>query len=123
MGRVFYNKLIRDNIPDKIKSLNETCDVRSITDEQEFHQELLKKVAEEASALSTVSTREEFLSEYADLSIVLDELLKQQEISETELQEAIAKNREKKGGFTKKLFLHWSSDESYKSNETPQGMK
>ena len=122
-GKVFYNKLVRDLIKDKIEGKGESCDVRAIHDDQEFEQELLKKVAEEAQALSKVRSRKEFLSEYADLMVVLDALTKLLDVSEAELQVAMAENIEKKGFYNERHFLHWSDDTNYKSNETPQGIK
>lgn len=122
-GRVYYNKLIRDKIPDKIRGLGEQCEVRELTDDQEFEQELLKKVAEEAGALSRARSRNDLLDEFADLMEVLDALRAHEKISEEELKAARAKNESKKGAFTKRHFLHWSSDMNYKSNETPQGLK
>lgn len=98
-------------------------EVRNIEDDQEFEQELLKKVAEEAIGLSHARSRDEFLSEYADLMAVLDALTSLQEISEAEIQVAIKENTKKKGGFKKRFYLHWSEDSDYKSNETPQGLK
>ena len=74
MARVYYNKLVRDRIKEKIESKGESCEVRAITDEAEFEQELLKKIVEEAHALAHVRTREGFLQEYADLMVVLDAL-------------------------------------------------
>lgn len=121
--RVFYNKLIRDGIPDKIAKNGEEFEVRTLSDDQEFEQELLKKVNEEAGALSHVRTREDFLAEYADLMVVLDALTKHLEFSEADIKLALEENMMKKGGFAKRLFLLWSSDSAYKSNETPQGLK
>lgn len=122
-GRVFYNKLIRDGIPKKIQENKGEYEVRPIADDGEFQQELLKKVKEEAGALSSVRSREDFLSEYADLMVVLDTLTRQMELSEADIKLALTENIEKKGGFKERLFLHWSSDTDYQSNETPQGIK
>ncbi len=122
MKKVYYNKLIRDNILQKIKSNNEDCDVRELGDE-EFEQELLKKINEEANGLSRARSRGEFLDELADLDIVIDEIKSIQGITPDEVLEAKKKNLDRKGGFSKKLFLNWSSDSDYKSNETPQGIK
>ncbi len=122
-GKVYYNKLIRDGIEAKIRSKGELCEVRTIEDSQEYEQELLKKVAEEAGALSRVRSKEAFLDEYADLHAVLTELTDVMGVTEEEVQTACAVNLEKKGGFKKRLFLHWSSDGNYQSNETPQGVK
>lgn len=123
MKRVYYNKLVRDRIQEKIEGKGEQCEVREITNDQEFHQELLKKVIEEASGLSMARTREDFLGEYADLMVILDALTREMEFSEADIKTAITENLEKKGGYTKRHFLHWSSDSEYKSNETPQGVK
>jgi predicted house-cleaning noncanonical NTP pyrophosphatase (MazG superfamily) len=122
MSRVYYNKLIRDAIPEKIKENGETCEVRVIEDGQEFEQELLKKVMEEAQGLSKTRSREAFLSEYADLAVVLDALTKTLEFSEADIKLAIEENVKEKGRFDKRLFLNWSSDEGYKSSESPQGI-
>lgn len=44
-NRVYYNKLVRDGIKEKIEKKGEACEVRMIVEVQEFQQELLKKVA------------------------------------------------------------------------------
>lgn len=123
MGRVYYNKLVRDNIKAKIEGKGELCEVREIIDNQEYEQELLKKVIEEASALAHTRDRAEFLQEYADLMVVLDALTAMMEFSEADIKTAIAENVAKKGLYKNRHFLHWSADGDYKSNETPQGIK
>ncbi|HCC04900.1 TPA: phosphoribosyl-ATP pyrophosphohydrolase, partial [Patescibacteria group bacterium] len=47
--RIYYNKLVWDNVPDLIKEKGKECEVRTLDDE-EFEIELMKKVEEEASA-------------------------------------------------------------------------
>jgi len=121
MRRVYYNKLVRDRIPEKIDAKEEAYEVREIADTAEYQQELLKKVKEEASALAHVTDRFEFLAEYADLMVVLDALTAHMEFSEADIKTALSENVEKKGLYKKRLFLHWSEDSTYKSNETPQG--
>jgi len=123
MSSVFYNKLIRDRIPEKITSQGEACEVRAITDDEEYQQELLKKVTEEAAGLAQARSREDFLREYADLSIVLDALTAHLDFSPADISLALKESMEKKGGFKERLFLHWSDAGTYKSNETPQGVQ
>ena len=120
--KVFYNKLVRDAIKDKIEGKGELCEVRVITDDAEYQQELLKKITEEAAALVMVRSREEFLDEYADLMVVLDALTAQLEVSEADIQVAIKENVERKGLYKNRHYLHWSADSDYQSNETPQGI-
>ena len=122
-GKVFYNKLIRDGVPSKITRNGGEYEIRKIQDTSEFQQELLKKVSEEAKGLAHSRTRDEFLQEYADLMVVLDSLTKEMELSEADIKTAIEENMEKKGGFNDRVFLHWSTDDTHKSNETPQGIK
>ncbi len=123
MKRVYYNKLVRDGIKDKIEGKGEQCEVRAIEDVDEFQQELLKKVSEEAQALSHVGSRKEFLEEYADLMVALDALTALMEFSEADIKTALTENIGKKGFYKERHFLHWSEAGEYKSNETPQGMQ
>ncbi len=120
--RVYYNKLIRDNVPDMIHAKREACEVRQITDVQEFQQELFKKIKEEANSLAMVRTKEEFLAEYADLMMVFDTIMGQLEITPEEVAAARNENLLKKGGFKHQYYLLWSEDVGYESNESPQGI-
>ncbi len=122
MSKVYYNKLVRDGIKAKIERNGETCEVRVLTDDAEFEQELLKKVREEAEGLAKAKNRQEFLEEYADLMAVLDALTAHLEISEADIRVAITENVTKKGLYKNRHFLHWSSAGEYQSNETPQGL-
>lgn len=122
MKKVYYNKLVRDTIKSTIEGKGESCEVRIIEDTAEFQQELLKKVVEEANALSHTRNRAEFLAEYADLMVVLDALTQQLEFSEADIKTAVAENVARKGLYKSRHFLHWSADNGYKSNETPQGL-
>ena len=123
MSKVYYNKLVRDHIKAKIEGKGEECEIRTITDDQEFQQELLKKVVEEAGALAHTRNRGEFLQEYADLMVVLDALTNLMEFSEADIKTAMTENVTKKGLYKNHHFLHWSADSDYQSNETPQGIK
>lgn len=120
--RVYYNKLVRDNIPDKIRAKGEACEVRLVTDMQEFQQELMKKIKEEAASLSMTRTKEEFLDEYADLMLVLETITEQLGVTASEISQVRADNLLKKGGYKHQHFLVWSEDVGYSSNESPQGI-
>lgn len=122
LTRVYYNKLIRDNIPSKIEAKHQQCEYRKITDVQELQQELFKKIKEEASSISMVRDKKEFLEEYSDLMTVLETLINQLEISREEVIEARKENLIRKGGYKHGYFLLWSADVDYQSNESPQGI-
>jgi predicted house-cleaning noncanonical NTP pyrophosphatase (MazG superfamily) len=120
--KVYYNKLVRDGIQAKIEGKGEACEVREITDDAEFQQELLKKVREEAEGLAKIRDRKEFLDEYADLMVALDALAALLEFSEADIKLALEENISRKGRYSNRHFLHWSDDAGYRSNETPQGI-
>lgn len=122
INRVYYNKLIRDNIPAKIEAKHQKCDIRKITDVQELQQELFKKIREESDSLAMCRTKESFLEEYCDLMVVLDTLIQQLDISREELVAARKDNLLHKGGYKKGHYLHWSDDVDYRSNESVQGI-
>jgi predicted house-cleaning noncanonical NTP pyrophosphatase (MazG superfamily) len=123
MSRVYYNKLVRDLIPQKIASKQEAYETRVIIDDAELEQELLKKVLEEAKGIASIRKRDDFLSEYADLMVVLDALTHHYGFSEADIRVAIEENVSQKGLFKERLFLHWSADSGYQSNETLQGTR
>jgi len=122
INRIYYNKLVRDNIPGKIAAKREEYSVRNITDVQELQQELFKKIKEEAASLSMCRTTEEFLEEYSDLMVVLETLIKQLEIPRDDIIKARKENLLKKGQYKHGYYLHWSADVGYQSNESPQGI-
>ncbi len=119
MYKIYYNKLIRDKIPQNIKAKGQESQTRKLTT-AEFKNELLKKIAEEALGVSRSKSRKILLSELADLLIVIGEVKKVHKIKAVELRSVIKNNYKLKGGFKRKLYLIWSSDGGYKSNESVQ---
>ncbi|TSC60182.1 MAG: hypothetical protein LiPW15_60 [Parcubacteria group bacterium LiPW_15] len=116
MKKKYYNKLVRDRIPEKIRSKGKDCEIKKLKS-KEFETELLKKVGEEASGLLSAKNLEELISELADILAVIDEIKKIKKISQKQILEAMQSNFKRKGGFDKRLFLFWSSDVGYKTNE------
>ncbi len=122
INRVYYNKLVRDNVPAKIEAKHIESEVRKISDVEELQQELFKKVMEEASSIGMTRTKESFLEEYSDLMVVLETLIRQLEITKDELITARRANMLQKGGYKKGYYLHWSADVEYRSSESVQGI-
>ena len=112
MKKIYYNKLIRDRIPEKIKKHGGDYEVEKLKGKG-FELELLKK----ASGLLAAKTRKELISELADVLDVIEEIKRLKKITNKEIKDAQKVNFKIKGGFQKKLFLFWSSDTGYKSNE------
>jgi predicted house-cleaning noncanonical NTP pyrophosphatase (MazG superfamily) len=120
--RVYYNKLVRDNVPSKIEGKHEACEYRKITDAQELQQELFKKIKEEASAITMVRDKTQFLEEYSDLMVVLETLIQELDITKEQVIAARRENLTRKGAYKHGYYLLWSADVGYKSNESPQGI-
>ncbi|PIV83738.1 MAG: hypothetical protein COW51_03305 [Candidatus Moranbacteria bacterium CG17_big_fil_post_rev_8_21_14_2_50_44_12] len=58
MKKIFYQKLIRDKIPEKMTRVGAAFEIRHLG-KKEFEKELLKKVGEEASGLPKAKKKEE----------------------------------------------------------------
>lgn len=120
MEKIYYNKLCRDNVPDIIAAKGFECDVREV-DHDEYRREIVRKVYEEPSGVSNHSGRESLLKELADLVITLDAVSKEFGITDEELDEAVEKSIEEKGGYESMLYLSWSSDTEYLSRDQGKG--
>lgn len=99
-----FNKLVRDKIPEIIKSNNEIPTTR-ILDDKEYKEELLRKLLEECNEVINASTKEETLEEIADTLEVLDSLIKLNNSSLEEVRKIQDTKRTKRGGFEKRLYL------------------
>src|SRR3989338_6806190 len=109
---VYYNKLIRDKVLQNIKKAGAKLKAYKLTVKR-FEIELLKKVGEEADGLLAAKNKQELITELADVQDVIDEIKKVKKISNKELKRAQKQNQKRKGGFKKRLFLVWSSDNGY----------
>jgi predicted house-cleaning noncanonical NTP pyrophosphatase (MazG superfamily) len=114
--KIYYNKLVRDKIPEVIKKAGGTAEFKKLTSKQ-FEKELLIKVGEESTGLLGAKNKKEMASEIADILAVIDEIKKVRKITNQDIQKELTSNMERKGGFNKKLFLVWSEDTGYKTNE------
>jgi predicted house-cleaning noncanonical NTP pyrophosphatase (MazG superfamily) len=120
--KIYYNKLVRDKIPEVIKKSGGVAEFKKLSGKQ-FETELLKKVGEESTGLLSTKSKKELISEMADVVAVIDEIKKFKKIKDSELKTAMEANMEKKGGFKKKLFLVWSEDTGYRTNERTYSKK
>ena len=99
-----YNKLVRDNIPSIIENDGEKPIVR-VLDDKEYKQSLLNKLLEEYEEVKKAENKKDFLEECADLLEVLKALIELEDSSLDEVNEIARKKAEKRGTFSKRLFL------------------
>ena len=83
MSKVYYHKLIRDNVPERIEQSGGEYEARTLSSE-EFRTALYQKLQEEAQEVITASTglsRTALLDELVDLEAVLTEIRSLEQIS------------------------------------------
>lgn len=116
MKKIYYNKLIRDKIPEIIKKDGGDFKIK-ILSKDEVVNELIKKVGEESDGLANAKDRKGIIEEMGDVLDVIDEIKRVLKIKASELTKDRKKAFTKKGSFKKRIYLVWSSNTGYKSNE------
>jgi predicted house-cleaning noncanonical NTP pyrophosphatase (MazG superfamily) len=99
-----YNKLIRDKVPEIIEADNERPIYRVLS-EEEYSVALLDKFHEELLELSSANNKEEIVKELSDLQELIRAYAEFNGMSLEEILESTDGRREKRGGFTKRIFL------------------
>jgi predicted house-cleaning noncanonical NTP pyrophosphatase (MazG superfamily) len=116
MKKIYYNKLIRDKIPERIKEHGGDFKIK-VLNEKEIVKELIKKVGEESDGLVGAKDRKGIVEELGDILDVIDEIKRIMKIKVSELAATRKKAFIRKGSFKKRIYLVWSSDTGYKTNE------
>lgn len=99
-----FNKLVRDKIPNKIESNGEVAITRILSDD-EYKNELYKKLLEESHEVINSQGGEDTLEELADVLEVLKAIA---ELNNKKIDDVIEKANQKRlnrGGFEKRFFL------------------
>lgn len=100
----FYNKLVRDKIPEILDQKGVLYEKR-IASEEEYKTELIKKLSEEAQEFLE---SEGSIEELADVLEVLESLKSLPEYQEVE--QARLTKREERGGFERRIILKGEKD-------------
>jgi predicted house-cleaning noncanonical NTP pyrophosphatase (MazG superfamily) len=100
-----YPKLVRDKIPEIVKS-NEGIDVPTRTlDDDEYLAYLLKKVVEEATELSETKTDDHLVEEIADVYEIIDSIIALKNMQREDVLKVQDEKRQKRGGFDKRILM------------------
>jgi predicted house-cleaning noncanonical NTP pyrophosphatase (MazG superfamily) len=95
-----YNKLVRDKIPEIILKDNELPSTRILNDE-EYIQELNKKLQEEVNEYLEAENIEEMV----DILEVIRAILEHKGVTYEEIEEKRIKKATKRGAFKEKIYL------------------
>ena len=96
-----YNKLVRDKIPEEINNVKGRKANYRILDNNEYIQELDKKLFEEAHEF----IEEHSIEELADLMEVIETIMKEKNILHKDVEIARELKNKKKGSFKNKVYL------------------
>lgn len=96
-----YNKLVRDKIPQEINKMEGRKANYKILNENEYLQELDKKLFEEAHEFIEAHSVEEL----GDLMEVILQIMETKNISMEEVENARKLKKNKKGAFKDKIYL------------------
>ena len=100
----FYNKLVRDNIPDIITNNGGTPYYHEVDGDQ-YWAYLLKKDTEELEEIKTASSKEDALKELADKYELLKAMALHLGYTMDDVCEVASKKASKNGAFEKRLVL------------------
>lgn len=103
MDRI-YNKLVRDNIAEIIISNGENPITRILSNE-EYKEELEKKLYEEYKEVLNTTNTKDRIEELADMLEIIIALAKLEGKSLDDVVEVAKTKRLKRGGFDKKIYL------------------
>lgn len=100
MGKIIYNKLVRDNIPEIIKKNGGEPKTR-ILEHEEYKKMLDEKLLEEVNEY----LKDDNIEEIADIYEVMFAILKYKKITFEEVEKIALEKKIKRGGFEEKIFL------------------
>ena len=105
-----HNKLVRDRILEIIEKDGVEYKSR-ILEGEEFKQELLNKIVEEAQeVLAAVNDTKELTKEIADVLEVIGYIIKTFELDNNEIQNMKQSRHDARGGFDKKIYLESTNE-------------
>ncbi|HEY8993018.1 MAG TPA: nucleoside triphosphate pyrophosphohydrolase [Candidatus Microsaccharimonas sp.] len=104
MPTFIFNKLIRDKLKDEYEKMGQVATYKMLSG-TELLDALKQKIIEEAKEIPSDGSRDDIISELADIQQVLDDTAQHMGISEAEINAAKTKKFAKKGGFSEGIYV------------------
>ncbi len=99
-----YNKLVRDNVPDRFEKKGDIPVTRTLSD-SEYRIELFRKLREECNATAKASNGIEMVQKLGDVLEVCFALAKLESKTPENLMAIASQKREVYGGYNEKTYL------------------
>ena len=106
MRKYPFNKLIRSKLPARMIEEGVVVNAQKL-EVQEYIIQLKQKIIEEAKEVSEAESREELITELADVLEVIYALAEATAISEAEIEQARIEKREINGHFKPEHYIHY----------------
>ena len=106
MRKYTFNKLIRSKLPDRMAKEGVVVNSQKLEIE-EYVAQLKQKIIEEANEVSEAKSREELITELADVLEVIYAIAESTEISQVEIEQARIEKREINGYFKPENYVHY----------------
>lgn len=101
-----YPKLVRDLVPEVVEEVTGTkVQTRTLEDDSEYLQYLLKKVEEEAHELAHAENDGHIIEEAADVMELIDTILEFKGLDMNMVRNAQRDKAKKRGGFKKRILM------------------
>ncbi|BCL84521.1 phosphoribosyl-ATP pyrophosphohydrolase [Ktedonobacteria bacterium brp13] len=107
IDRIYYQKLVRDRIPELIRLQGDACHVEELN-YSDYKRELRVKLVEEANEALTATSTADLLTEIADVYEVLYAFILAYDISPEDVKRRQEQRHIERGGFTRRLKLCWT---------------
>lgn len=103
--RKIHNKLVRNKVPQIIRE-NQQIPITRKLDEEDFINELLRKLEEEIQeVIGARNDKEELTKEIGDVYEVLDAIMDLYKLDKNLVLELQERKRQERGGFEEKIYL------------------
>ena len=105
----YYNKLVRDGLPEIIKKEGKKANYRKLS-ERELKDAIMDKLLEEVNELRKAKNKKQMIEEMADIATVLLQIRRLYDISEDEMYDRAITKIFEKGSFSEGIFLESVED-------------
>ncbi len=100
-----HNKLVRDKVPQIIKENEQIPTIRKL-DEEDFVNELLRKLEEEIQeVIGARNDKEELMAEIGDVYEVVDAIIDLYKLDKNLILELQKKKKQERGRFEERIYL------------------